>query len=146
MGWVWEIDRAASGDPLAGAAGQDPVRGTATPRARQMARDVNQLLCQLGATPSAVAKSLAELGLRRSARDPLESPLSSYLSAIISADPSVASVAVEHDRVTVVRTLRQRPTVTIPLPGHLQRFVQAWELGCYPELEPRMRRSRLARP
>ncbi|MGH9099709.1 MAG: hypothetical protein ACRDV8_05695 [Acidimicrobiales bacterium] len=102
--------------------------------ATRVAREVSKLVGDLGATRGEVAHALEKAGVRAAPGDPARSPVGLYLGAVVGADPSVTTVAIEGASVVVELRARVRAVVTVPLPAVVHDFTVAFDARCYPAL------------
>lgn len=99
-----------------------------------LVRRTRCLLADLGPTPDAVAHSLFVTEVRGQPGDPGDTPVGAFVSAVVGADPDVESVAVGMSEITITRRTRWRRQVTVRCPVAIQRFLEAFDAGCYPRL------------
>jgi hypothetical protein len=95
---------------------------------------VRELLLRLGESPGRVAQTLEATGVRGEPGNPDLAPVTRFLSAVVGGDPSVQSVKVDTEEVTVTEATRRHQTITVELPPAVTTFVRAFQAGCYPEL------------
>lgn len=100
----------------------------------RLAREVRRLVASLGTTRGEVALTLERHGVRAAPGG--RGPVARYLEAVIGADPSVKSVAVDPDAVVVELRAWWRPAVLVKLPSVVRAFTVAFDAGCYPRLLP----------
>lgn len=108
---------------------------------RRLARRAGWLLEGLGCTASSVAESLLAFGVHGEPGNRDDAPLTSFLSAIIGADPAVASVTLTATAVRIDRHTRWRRQVTVAFPSAVEAFVEAFDAGCYPALSRERKRK-----
>jgi hypothetical protein len=106
--------------------------------ATDLERRVRVLLADLGSAPGEVAASLHAARVRGEADAPTSTPIGRYLCAVIGADAEVRHVSTDGRSVTVTHVTGR--SVTIALPPAVAIFAEAFEYGCYPELDVTPRR------
>ena len=98
------------------------------------AEAVRALLVALGDRPGVVAESLRQAAVQGRPGDHARAPVALFISAVVGADPSIESVSVGDDAVTVALDVRPRTTVRVEFPPPVVSFAAAFDQGLYPAL------------
>jgi hypothetical protein len=95
---------------------------------------IDWLLQDLGPTDEVVARSLESAGVKGVTKNSDECAIARYMNAVTGSDRRVSTVTVADNAITANRRLSWMPSVVVPLPPAVYRFVIRFDRGDFVRL------------